>query len=119
MSVTHQVSLKSMRFHGHVGVLPHEAEIAQSIEIDISVWVTRDDDASGAAGVLDYRRLYDVAARVISAGHVRYLEDLVDRIADEVIAYDGAERVVVAARKPNVALPGPLSHAEVSVERSR
>jgi dihydroneopterin aldolase len=29
------------------------------------------------------------------------------------------ERVRIAVRKPNVALPGPLSYAEVALERER
>jgi len=31
----------------------------------------------------------------------------------------GAQQVRVALRKPNVALPGPLAHAEVVIERRR
>ena len=38
---TDVVTLKAMRFHARIGVLPHEAEIAQSIEVDASLWVRR------------------------------------------------------------------------------
>ena len=117
--IQHVVTLKAMRFHTHIGVLPHEAEIAQSIEVDVSVWVTRSELAHGSEGVLDYRELYELVAAVISGGHIRYLEDLADRVADGVLEMPGVARVAVKVRKPHVALPGPLQHAEVSLDRRR
>jgi 7,8-dihydroneopterin aldolase/epimerase/oxygenase len=113
------VTLLGMRFHTHIGVLPHEAEIAQSIEVDASVWVRRSGVAHGGEGVLDYRELYDLVSAIISDGHIRYLEDLADRVADGALDLDGVSRVVVKVRKPHVALPGPLTHAEVSLDRRR
>lgn len=119
MQLQHVVTLKAMRFHTHIGVLPHEAEIAQSIEVDASVWVARDESAHGGEGVLDYRKLYALVAGVIGSGHVRYLEDLTERVAEAALEMDGVTRVRINVRKPHVALPGPLMHAEVSLDRSR
>ena len=107
-----------MRFHTHIGVLAHEAEIAQSIEVDLSVAVGR-HGVFREEGVVDYRRLYDLVAAIISNGHIRYLEDLADRVADRALEIDGVSEVTVRVRKPHVALAGPLQHAEVSVERRR
>ena len=56
------VTLASMGFHTRIGVLPHEAEIAQSIEVDVSVWVSRSGISHGGEGVLDYRQLYDLVS---------------------------------------------------------
>ena len=119
MEFLHEVTLRSMRFHTRIGVLPHEAEIAQSIEVDLSVWVKRSETAHGAEGIVDYRQLYDLAAAVLRGGHIRYLEDLVERVAAGALGIAGVERVRVAVRKPNVALGGPLDHAEVALERAR
>ena len=113
------VTLQAMRFHTHIGVLPHEAEIAQSIEVDLSVWVSRPEIAHGSEGVVDYRELYDLVAAIIANGHIRYLEDLADRVSDEALEMSGVSRAVVRVRKPHVALPGPLQHAEVSLDRRR
>ena len=106
-----------MRFHSRVGVLPHEREHAQPIEIDVTVWRSRHGAAS-AATVLDYRRLYDLTALVVGL-EPHYLEELGDEIAEQVMHGFGAQQVRVAVRKPNVALPGPLAHAEVVIERRR
>ncbi len=113
------VTLKAMQFHTHIGVLPHEAEVAQSIEVDITVWVERPAGADGAAGVADYRDLYDRAAGVLAHGHMKYLEDVAERIAEQALEVRLVNRVSVSVRKPHVALPGPLAYAEVSVERRR
>ena len=113
------VTLKAMRFHTRIGVLPHEAEIAQSIEVDVSAWTSRSEIAQGSEGVIDYRELYDLVSAIISNGHIRYLEDLADRVADATLEMSGVSRVAVTVRKPHVALPGPLEHAEVSLDRRR
>ena len=106
-----------MRFHSRVGILPHEREHPQPIEIDLTVWRVRDGTASADA-VLDYRRLYDLTMLVV-ASEPGYLEEIGDQISEQVMHTFGVERVRVAVRKPNVALPGPLAYAEVVVERRR
>ncbi len=118
VSHIHVVTLKSMAFHTRIGVLPHEAEIAQSIEVDLSVWISRPPDAHGAEGIVDYRELYDLVAGVVNDGHIHYLEDLVERVAEVALGISQVKRVRVAVRKPHVSLPGPLAHAEVSLERA-
>jgi dihydroneopterin aldolase len=113
------VTLRAMRFHTRIGVLPHEAEIAQSIEVDVSVWTSRPDIAHGREGVIDYRELYDLVSAIVANGHIRYLEDLADRVALEALEIPGVSRVAIKVRKPHVALSGPLEHAEVSLDRRR
>jgi dihydroneopterin aldolase len=103
------VTLKAMRFHARIGVLPHEAEIAQSIEVD----------AVSAKDIVDYRRVYDLVAEVVTNGHISFLEEVGEMIADRALQLPLVTRVRIAVRKPNVALPGPLAYAEVALERER
>ena len=113
------VTLKAMRFHARIGVLPHEAEIAQSIEVDASLWVRRSGAQLTSKDIVDYRRVYDLVADVVTHGHISFLEEVGERIAERALQLPLVERVRIAVRKPNVALPGPLAYAEVSVERER
>lgn len=113
------VTLKAMRFHARIGVLPHEAEIAQSIEVDASLWVRRTQGEVTIRDIVDYRRVYDLAADVVSEGHVNFLEEVAERIASRALDLALVERVRISVRKPHVALPGPLAYAEVAVERKR
>jgi dihydroneopterin aldolase len=113
------ITLKAMRFHARIGVLPHEAEIAQSIEVDASLWVSRSGAKITAKNIVDYRRVYDLVAEVVTHGHISFLEEVAEQIAERALQLPVVERVRIAVRKPNVALPGPLAYAEVSLERER
>jgi dihydroneopterin aldolase len=108
-----------MRFHVRVGVLPHEHEIAQPLEVDVTVWRARTSAERPAAAVLDYRDLYDAASRAAGAERLAFLEDVATDVADRALVIGDVERVRVAVRKPHVALGGPLDYAEVVLERTR
>jgi dihydroneopterin aldolase len=115
----YEVTLKAMRFHARIGVLPHEAEIAQSIEVDVTLLVRGSGGRITARDIVDYRRVYELVEEVVTDGHTAFLEEVCDRIADRALELSLVERIRVAVRKPNVALPGPLSYAEVALERDR
>jgi dihydroneopterin aldolase len=108
------ISLVGMRFHVRVGILPHEREHPQPLEIDLSV--TRAPDA---AGVLDYRTLYALAAERMRREPLDYLEEIATAIADGALALNGVTHARVAVRKTHVMLDGPLAYAEIVVERAR
>lgn len=113
-----EITLRAMRFHPLVGILPHEREFVQPLEVDLTVWTApRGPSARGA--VVDYRTLYDLVAGLVAGGPVHYIEDLAGDIVARAGAIDGVVGARAAVRKPNVALPGPLAHAEVVVERGR
>ena len=116
---THRsITLQGMRFHTLVGVLPHEQEHPQPLEMDVTVWLA-DRTTSGPQVALDYRDLYLAMAETVEQSPIGYLEDFVDRAVQAALALAPVARVRVAARKPHVALPGPLAFAEVAVERDR
>ncbi len=107
-----------MQFHTLVGILPHEQEFPQPLEMDVTVWLEAAPSGKAAAG-LDYRQLHSSIANAVAERSIGYLEELVQRAADSVMALPAVTRVRVAARKPHVALPGPLAYAEVVVEQDR
>jgi dihydroneopterin aldolase len=115
------ITLKSMRFHTLVGLLPHEEHVPQPLELDLTVWrslrtVGRSDSP---AELLDYRRLYDIVAGVVGGSPHRLLEALCEKIAERVLDAATVDRVRVAARKPHAPIPGPLDYVEVVLERER
>ena len=59
--MTTDITLKSMRFHARVGILPSERAIPQPIEVDLTVTVVEGET------VLDYRDLYEIVASIIRA----------------------------------------------------
>jgi len=108
------ISLVGMRFHVRIGILPHEREHPQNLEIDLIV--TRDD---GATGILDYRTLYAIARDRVTIEPIDYLEEVAASLADSALELPGVRHSRAAVRKPQVMLGGPLEYAEVVVERSR
>lgn len=109
-----QINLRGMRFHALIGILPHEREIKQPLEVDLCVEV-----ATVCDDLLDYRLLYEAASAVVGAGHIDYIEQVADGIAAKALAISKRIRSVqVRVRKPHVPLPGPLDCAEVVVNRN-
>lgn len=108
-----EITLHGMHFHALIGVLDHERTIAQPIEVDLTVRVASD------AGIVDYRRLYEIVERVLAHGPIDYLETLADRITRDTFEDARIRETRVAVRKPHVALPGPLAYTEVVVRRDR
>lgn len=113
------VSLRAMRFHALVGVLPHERELPQPLELDVDTWVDAPPRGRDEPPALDYRALYALVAERVGRAPIAYLEDLVCDVARDVLALGPVSRVRVAARKPHVALGGPLASAQVAVEMHR
>jgi dihydroneopterin aldolase len=108
-----EITLRSMRFHALVGILPHERTTPQPIEIDLQVRV------ADGEGVVDYRELQAIAAAVMGSGPIDFLEQVGERVVAGALAHSVRVRSArVAVRKPHVALAGPLDYVEVVVERN-
>jgi dihydroneopterin aldolase len=107
------ITLNGMSFHTLMGVLPHEREHPQPLEIDLTAWV----QPGGA--VVDYRRLYAEVRDAMESPALFYLEELADSIAARILDEFSVERVRIAVRKPHAAVGGPLEYAEVAVVRER
>ena len=116
------ITLRGMRFHTLVGLLPHEGKFPQPLELDVTAYLSLRavGEADEPRMRLDYRTLYEVVADAVNAAsHHRLLEALCERIAQSALALEGVERVRVSARKPHAPIPGPLDSVEVTIERKR
>ncbi len=116
-----RISLKGMRFHTCVGLLPHEGHVPQPLELDLTVRLSLHDvgKTDSPESLLDYRDLYKLVAHTVGKSHHQFLEALCEKIAARTLAMDKVEQVWVAARKPHVPIEGPLDYVEVVLERSR
>ncbi|OGU00932.1 MAG: dihydroneopterin aldolase [Gemmatimonadetes bacterium GWC2_71_10] len=118
---TDAITLRGMRFHTLVGLLPHEAKFPQPLELDVTAYLSlRQVGESDEPRIrLDYRTLYGAVSDAVGTSHHRLLEALCERVAAIVLALEGVERVRVEARKPHAPIPGPLESVEVVIERER
>ena len=115
------VSLRAMTFTARVGTLPHEHEIPQPIEVDLSVVCDPrilDVQEGLAPGFIDYRALYSLVESCLESRHHELIEDVARIVTSQVLLMDGVQSARIAIRKTRVALPGPLAAAEVILERS-
>lgn len=115
------ISLKGMRFHTCVGLLPHEEHVPQPLELDLTVWLSLRSvgETDSPRRLLDYRDLYGIVADAVGASPHRLLEALCETIASRVLEVDEVRRARVAARKPHAPIPGPLDYVEVVLDRVR
>jgi dihydroneopterin aldolase len=115
------ITLKGMRFHTLVGLLPHEQSIPQPLELDVTAYLSlrRVGETDSPRALLDYRTLYQRVADTVGTSHHRLLEALCEQIASQVLQLENVSRVRVAARKPHAPIPGPLDSVEVVLERAR
>jgi dihydroneopterin aldolase len=115
------ITLKGMRFHTLVGLLPHEQQLPQPIELDLTIWLSLKQvgKTDSPRGLLDYRDLHALVAEVVGGSHHRLLEALCEKVAARALSLEQVRRVRVAARKPHAPIPGPLDYVEVVVERGR
>jgi dihydroneopterin aldolase len=115
------ITLRGMRFHTLVGLLPHEESIPQPLELDLTVSLSlrQVGETDSPRALLDYRTLYRLVSETVGTSHHRLLEGLCERIAAKALALDSVECVRVAARKPHAPIAGPLDAVEVVIERTR
>lgn len=113
------ITLKGMRFHTLVGLLPHEEHVPQPLELDLTVGLSLRSvgETDSPEELVDYRHLYAAVAEIVGSSPHRLLEALCEKIAARVLVIPAVTRVRVAARKPHVPIPGPLDYVEVVLER--
>ena len=120
--MTDRIELRGLRVTARVGVLPHEKEADQPLELDLDLVV--DLSAAGASDALadtvDYGAVCDAAVAAVRAGHVELLERLAARVADAVLAADARiAQVELAVRKLRPPVPHHLASSGVRIVRSR
>ncbi len=121
MTINDSISLKGMRFHTCVGLLPHEGLVPQPLELDLTAWLSLRNvgETDSPSHLLDYRDLYTLVADTVGRSHHRLLEALCEKIADRALELPAVEKVRVAARKPHAPIEGPVEYVEVVLERER
>ena len=120
MSQQDSISLKGMKFHTLVGLLPHEESVPQPLELDLTVWLSlrQVGESDSPSALLDYRDLYALVARTVGTSPIKLLEALCEKIASRALELSGVQRARVAARKPHAPIEGPVDYVEVVVERT-
>jgi 7,8-dihydroneopterin aldolase/epimerase/oxygenase len=117
-----RIELRGLRVVGRIGVLDHEREQDQPLEIDLDLAV--DLGAAGASDDLgdtvDYGAVCTAVAVTVAEGHVALLEHLAARVAAAVFGLDdriGAVDLTIRKLRPPV--PVDLATSGVHIVRTR
>lgn len=96
------LTLTGLRFAANLGVLDHEKDAPQPIEVDAQLnlgtqpLMPRDDDITH---VLDYRRVRSIIIEECTAQHVNLLESLIGKVAARLMDLPGVIGVRVRIAK--------------------
>lgn len=96
------LTLTGLRFAANLGVLDHEKDAPQPIEVDAELnlgtqpLMPRDDDITH---VLDYRRVRSIIIEECTAQHVNLLESLIGKLAARLMELPGVIGVRVRIAK--------------------
>ncbi len=102
------IELRGLCFSAIVGVLSHEREREQPLEVDIDIERSFDDAAAtdDLTATTDYAAVLRLATRVAREGGYLLVETLARRVATEILAFDAAiTSVTVAVRKLRPPVP--------------
>ena len=119
--MTDQIEISGLRAVTIVGALPHEREIPQPLQIDLSFDVDlHDAGRSDELGdTVHYGEVADRVVAIVEESKDILLERLVSRIADEVLAFDRVEAVDVRLTKVRPPLAVDAVSTSVRVHRTR
>jgi dihydroneopterin aldolase / 2-amino-4-hydroxy-6-hydroxymethyldihydropteridine diphosphokinase len=119
--MTDQIEISAIRTVAIVGALPHEREIPQPLQIDLTLDVDLGD--AGRSDDLDdtvhYGWVADQVVAVVSESKDVLLERLAARVAEEVLAFDRVEAVTVTLTKLRPPLAVDAAGTAVRITRTR
>jgi dihydroneopterin aldolase len=115
-----RIELTGMVFSGHHGVTDKEREHAQPFTVDVEVETdtARAGDSDDIADTIDYRRLRQIAERVISGPSASLIEALAERIAEQALEVPAVRSVEVRVAKQPASMQ-PIAAAAVRIKRER
>ncbi len=116
------IFIRGLSLHAYHGVMPHEAKVGQTFEIDLELTI---DLAAAArsdkvADTVSYDRVVDCVARAFTAQRFRLIEAAAGKVADAVLAaFPRVQGIKVTIHKPHAPVPATFSDVGVTLVRAR
>ncbi|MDM7457371.1 MAG: dihydroneopterin aldolase [Tepidimonas sp.] len=96
------LALTGLRFHANLGILAHERERSQPIQVDAELnqgWQPLQPHGDDIRQVLDYRKVRQIIIDECTAEHVNLLETLIGKLAHRLMQLPGVIGVRVRIAK--------------------
>ena len=115
-----QIVISGIRAVAIVGVLAHEREAAQPVQIDLTIDVDLHDagQSDELGDTVNYGLVADRVVALVAESKDVLLERLATRIADEVLGFSRVETVEVLLTKLRPPVPVDLASTAVRIRRS-
>jgi dihydroneopterin aldolase len=119
---TQILTLQGLRFDANLGILEHEIDNPQPIQVDTELnlgsqpLMPSDDDIHH---VLDYRKVRNIIISECTAEHVNLLESLIGKLAHRLMQLPGVLGVRVKIAKLEIFEDPPTSKSNTKTTNSR
>ena len=121
MDVIDEITLTGIRAFGYHGVYDDERREGQEFVVDATLYVStrRAAETDDVADTIHYGEAAERIAEIVAGEPVNLLETLAERIAGDLLARPGVERVAVTVHKPQAPIPVPFADVAVTIRRSK
>ena len=121
MDVIDEITLTGVRAFGRHGVYAEERERGQDFVVDATLFVqtARAAASDDVTDTIHYGEAAERIAEIVAGEPVNLLETLAERIAGDLLARPGVERVAVTVPKPQAPIPVPFADVAVTIRRSK
>ena len=121
MDVIDEITLTGVRAFGRHGVYAEERERGQDFVVDATVFVqtARAAASDDVTDTIHYGEAAERIAEIVAGEPVNLLETLAERIAGDLLARPGVERVAVTVHKPQAPISQPFGDVSVTICRSK
>ncbi len=114
----YKIRIHNMQFHSHIGVLPEEKTVGQTIQIDLEVLVIAEPQDDQLDSTVSYADFYPIVKTIIDHSRVNLLETLAERIINAIKQQDNRiKNVTVKIRKLNLPVDGVFDNVEIEVQQ--
>lgn len=116
-----KIIVSGAHFSVHVGVPPHERNIAQEVVLDIEVEydVRRAAESDHFGDTVDYASIHAAARDAVTARPYSLVETMAESVAQAVLERHNVESVRVLIRKPGALRDRGVDWAGVEIVRER
>jgi dihydroneopterin aldolase len=117
-----RIFVNGLSLHAYHGVMPHEAKVGQSFNIDIELDIDLSDAARSdkVVDTVSYDKVVECASQAFCAQRFRLIEAVAGRVADAILAtFARVNSVKVTIHKPHAPIAAIFSDVGVTLMRAR
>lgn len=120
MDFLDEIALTGLRVFGRHGVYRHERQDGQFFVVDATLCLSTAAAAASddVADTVHYGEAAERIAAIVEGPPVALLETLAQRIADDLLTYEGVRMVSVTVHKPQAPIEREFADVSVTIRRS-